>query len=744
MTTDVGLVGATLAGRYELLERIGQGGMGEVFRALDRELDEQIALKVVRAQVARVPGVLDRFRAEVKLARRVTHTNVARTYELGHSDALVFFTMELVTGESLASRLATGPLVRDDAIAVTVALCDALAAAHAVGVIHRDLKPDNILLASDGRIVLTDFGVAVLSSARDDGSSGTPRYMAPEQARGEAPTPRVDVYALGLVLYEMVTGHPAFTGDVGTVLDAKQRPAFRPPALDRIEPGLAAVITRAIAYQPAERWPGVDALRAALTPADGARRAVGATLARPAEASLPTVIVAAPAAPTELAYRVFGFHDELLRRLSRRAHLRLLRRSHGHPGDHGAAVQITGDDVATLRVTLADQPGQLELTLPLEVDALVAGAALASRVIAAAVGAGPERGTDDPPLPAAARELLWRGLDELRHDAGLRTDAHARLVEAAALAPDDPRTMVGLAIAEVRTAFFGEQPGADQLVRAAALVATAMEVAPHLAESHVAAGRVRLHQGDAVAAAAHFRTAIARAPYLTEAHEWLGRLLLEAGFIADGTARLTDVLEMDPTLPAPRWDLARAHALEGEWAEHDRIVAELRARATGPRAQFAGLLRTAGWRRDLATIGAVRQALEHVPDLAMFERGLITAACDAALGAPWPPVRARLLAGATGPHLGSPRRRAFVAQIVAEVAGGTGDVDTAFEMLRTSVEHGLFDRHWLERCPLLAGVRAVPGYRDLLAVVTNRAHGVLDAAFGDFASRGTADTLLVR
>ncbi|HVV85306.1 MAG TPA: serine/threonine-protein kinase, partial [Kofleriaceae bacterium] len=263
---DVGMVGATLAGRFEILERLGRGGMGEVYRALDRDLDDVVALKVVHDDVAQLPGALDRFRAEVKLARRVTHRNVARTFELGHDGGLVFFTMELVHGASLAARLERGALPRGEAIAIAVELCDALTAAHAVGVIHRDLKPDNVLLADDGRVVLTDFGVASLATFTDGTGSGSPGYMAPEQARGEASTPLADIYALGVVLYEMLVGEPAFTGGLGTLLAAKQAPRFRPPRLDELEPALAAIITRASALDPAARWPSSDALRRALVP----------------------------------------------------------------------------------------------------------------------------------------------------------------------------------------------------------------------------------------------------------------------------------------------------------------------------------------------------------------------------------------------------------------------------------------------------------------------------------------------
>jgi serine/threonine protein kinase len=188
------LVGQTLAGRYELLTLLGAGGMGEVYRARDKELDEIVALKVLRADLASAPELVARFRHEVKLARRVTHANVARTFELGRADGVTFCTMQLIDGESLAHRLARARRLEvADAAAIACALCEALIAAHAADVIHRDIKPANVLLASDGRVVLADFGIAALRIANDADISGTPAYMAPEQTRGEPPTPAADV-----------------------------------------------------------------------------------------------------------------------------------------------------------------------------------------------------------------------------------------------------------------------------------------------------------------------------------------------------------------------------------------------------------------------------------------------------------------------------------------------------------------------------------------------------------------------
>ncbi|MCE9579534.1 MAG: serine/threonine protein kinase [Deltaproteobacteria bacterium] len=718
--------------------------MGDVYRAHDRELDESIALKVVRDELMRVAGVAERFRAEVKLARRVTHRNVARTFELGRHDRLTFFTMELVDGESLTARLAQGPLAKALAIAIAVALCDALAAAHAVGVIHRDLKPDNVLLARDGRVVLTDFGVAALTSAHDESSSGTPRYMAPEQALGERATPAVDIYALGLVLLEMLTGAPAFVGGIGTVLEAKHDDRAL-PGLDALDPALAAIIAQATAREPSARWPSAQAMRTALAPAQPAPHAEPAPLLVPTpdDVGLPTVLLTPPRALGEVAHLAHGFHQELVRRLSRRGHLRVLRRTHGAVGGGGALVAVEAIDHASIAITLGGRAETIALNVPLAIDALVEGAELASRLIAAAVGAGPERGAEEPPLPARAREHLWRGQARLRGEDLDRQATLAEFTAAQALAPRDPRVMAGLAMCEVRAAFFASEPRAEVLAAAAAHATAAAAAAPHLAEAQIACGHVRLHQGDATGAAIHFRAAIARAPYLAEAHEWLGRMLLEAGFLVDGMARTTDALEMAPDLEAPRWDLARTFALEDRWDEHDAVIAELAERVGPLRGRFGARLRFAAWRARTDDIVALRTEIDETAGLSHFERAMLVMACDVALGMPWTRVKDAVVAQALGPNAGAGRRRAFTGQIIAEIAGSSGDADTVIAMLDDATRRGLFDRHWLARCRLLDVARARPEFAAISAAVGRRADAVLDALYGDHATRGTAETLLV-
>jgi serine/threonine-protein kinase len=198
VTTDLG-AREVLAGRWEIRGLIGSGGMGTVYRARDRELDEDVALKVLRAEVLS-PADLDRFRREVKLSRKVTHKNVARVFELAEHDGRRFFTMEIVEGESLRGRLErSGRLPFEAVIGIGIAVCRGLAAAHDEGVIHRDLKPDNVLISNTGRIAITDFGIASSLEREAGGEAsafvGTPHYMAPEQVDGSRSIDaRADIY----------------------------------------------------------------------------------------------------------------------------------------------------------------------------------------------------------------------------------------------------------------------------------------------------------------------------------------------------------------------------------------------------------------------------------------------------------------------------------------------------------------------------------------------------------------------
>ncbi len=202
--------------RYEVLSLLGVGGMGNVYQARDLELDELVAVKVLLPHVVGAPGALERFRREVKLARRVTHANVARVFDLGEHGNDRVLTMELVDGESLGAKLRReGALPFQKVVSIARAVCAGVGAAHDAGVIHRDLKPDNVLLSAEGRVVVTDFGIARAASepGRTAGVFGTPAYMAPEQIDERSVIDhRAEVYAVGELIYEMLCGRPPWTG----------------------------------------------------------------------------------------------------------------------------------------------------------------------------------------------------------------------------------------------------------------------------------------------------------------------------------------------------------------------------------------------------------------------------------------------------------------------------------------------------------------------------------------------------
>src|SRR6266567_2970563 len=207
------LPGTLLAGRYRIIGLLGRGGMGEVYRASDLTLGQAVALKFLPEGAIEDEQTLERFHGEVRVARLVSHPNVCRVYDIGEVEGMPYISMEYVDGEDLASLLLRiGRLPSDKAIETARKLCAGLAAAHDRGVIHRDLKPQNIMMNKRGEVVIMDFGLAAIADQLSgaEARNGTPAYMSPEQLKGSAVTVRSDIYALGLVLYELFTGKRPF------------------------------------------------------------------------------------------------------------------------------------------------------------------------------------------------------------------------------------------------------------------------------------------------------------------------------------------------------------------------------------------------------------------------------------------------------------------------------------------------------------------------------------------------------
>ncbi len=270
-------VGSVLAGRYEIKKVLGAGGMGVVYRALDRELDEVVAIKTLKPEaVAADASSLERFKQEIRLARRITHRNVVRTHDLGEVNGVYYITMEYVEGTSLKDLIRKrGRLPVGVTLTVGKQLCRALEVAHEQGVVHRDIKPQNIVVDATGFLKVMDFGIARHTEGTNLGEGltqagtaiGTPEYMAPEQLMGEPVDPRADLYGAGAVLYECVTGRTVFEAPTLMALMAKhlETQPEDPRRLNAEVPeALSLVILKALAKQREERWQSAGELHRAL------------------------------------------------------------------------------------------------------------------------------------------------------------------------------------------------------------------------------------------------------------------------------------------------------------------------------------------------------------------------------------------------------------------------------------------------------------------------------------------------
>ncbi len=242
--------GALFAGRYEIIEELGAGGMGKVFRAFDRKLDEEVALKFIKPEVAADERILERFRNEIKIARKITHKNVCRVHDLNEDGQTVYLTMEYVRGEDLESLIRrTKRLAPETALSLARQISQGLAEAHKLGIVHRDLKPQNIMIDKEGSAKIMDFGIArSLCTQGQTGTNmiiGTPEYMSPEQVEGKDTDPRSDIYALGIILYEMLTGRVPFEGDTPFALAWKHKSEI-PADPKALNPQISADVSRLI------------------------------------------------------------------------------------------------------------------------------------------------------------------------------------------------------------------------------------------------------------------------------------------------------------------------------------------------------------------------------------------------------------------------------------------------------------------------------------------------------------------
>jgi serine/threonine-protein kinase len=775
--------GTRFAKRYLVDRLLGRGGMGSVWAVLDVDLGERVALKTLDKADASTTTV-ERFRREVRLARRVTHRNVARIFDIGESSGVHYLTMELVEGESLAARLARGPLVPGDALALALQIAQGLASAHAVEIVHRDLKPPNVLIEPGGRAVVTDFGIAcaltgdVRLTVEGTGFMGTPAYMSPEQVRGDTVDATSDIYSLGVMLFEMLTGRLPFAGDTAISLAVArlQTPPDDPRNHALVGDGIAQLVldclSREAAARPAtiaEVAARIAALQAAGDPVSTAARASFATTSVPALTPVPAVTAVPSSAAGSQAARTGTFAST---RVGQQGVAVLPFRYRGAPGDEYFADALTDEVIDLLsrnrglRVAARGATAKLgpdadprtvgsELGVDVVVDGTVQRAGDAIRIQArlVAVDTGVQlwserfdgRLTDvfelqdkiatqvaetlrvqiatvdqrnEVPAEAVALYMRARSLMRIYNLGGTGPEGAVGLLEQAlALAPSFRPAIAAHAVATERMWF---APAARNDIRwrerAMASVARALELAPDVPETHLAAGRMAMQRADYGTAARAIARAISIAPTFATAHEVLGILQCECGRAEEGLRHLRIALSLDPTtVNAPMYE-ARYYEMHGDPARADAIFDEFERSRVFDVGAIAMRLRVSAWRRDKDAIRRLRDKLARsdtggLPFDALIRSYLEEIDIDEAL------VHLRMAIHA---DLG-PRFSTLMRQVATETTALVGRLDDAEAMLREAIDDALVDLDWMDHCPVLAPLRERPAYAALRARVHARA-----------------------
>ncbi|NUO53172.1 MAG: protein kinase [Polyangiaceae bacterium] len=716
-----------LAGRYLLLGLLGTGGMGTVYRARDLDLSEEIAVKVLRRELVESPSIVARFKQEVRLARRVTHRNVARTFDTGEHGGERFITMEYIDGEALADKLAKrGKLPLGEALDMAGSICAGLAAAHTAGIVHRDLKPENVLVEPNGRVVLTDFGMALTFEDAEgdtvvDGSNelvGTPVYMAPEQVEGRVDIDaRADVYALGAMLYEMVTGERPWRGESAWAV-ASARLLSPPPDPRAVVPELpesvSRVITRAMSKNREDRYRDIEDMANEISTITLPSGPVSLRGHRASMASIPDLPVEiGTKAVAVLPFAFASEEDELysegimLDLIDTLAGVEGLRvrgpRASSEHAPEGRDVRAVGQKLGVQAVidgSLRRAGGRVQVVARL--TAVVDGFQLwASRI---------ERAEDDwfslvadisrGVTGALTVRERTNSIRELVDADGLidYLDARNRLLHAEnaddlepvlALGQSDDARLIALAAeAAWRRARHGAaERAAVMRDRAADAACRAVAVAPELATPRVVLSRIALAQGTLVEGARALRESLRLAPGAPEIQALFGRVLALVGRPRQGLTFLDAALTLEPSLEEAFCDALRVRALLAEWGAIERAV------SSGARSPDRDemLARLALWHPD----PGLAHAVARIPGLSPR-----AAALASAKRGPDGSRQALVALRAIQPHTIEERIERL--QLEAELLAGAGDEAAALAAIESASTLGLTDVTWLERCPLLA------------------------------------------
>ena len=582
----------TRLGAYKIVAPLGAGGMGVVYRAIDVRLERPVALKFL-PEDGQGPSSAERLRREARAAAALNHPNICTVYDIGEVDGRHFIAMELVEGETLAARIAGHPVPLDEALALAIEIADALHAAHAGGVVHRDLKPANIIVTPAGHAKVLDFGLAKRTEGPPDATQarltvagdvlGTVAYMSPEQARGDVVDTRSDIFSFGLVLYEMLSGHPAFAGSTSAVIfDAilnrdvaplRDLVANLPPGLERL---IARTVSKAPAARPQQASEIVDELRAILRARQSSAGRHQVAKALPSLAVLPFKDLS-PAGDQQ--YFCEGIADEIITALSTLGSLQVASRTSAvRCHEKGLDIAEIGQRLNVQHVvegSVRKAGNSVRITAQLtnvgdgyelwterydrDLDDVFAVQDEIARTIAERLRVKLTRGGDTPLVRKAADNpeayaLCLKG----RYHWVRRNRWHLRTAlecfeKAAAADPDYALAHAGIADCYTVMAIYGVQPGRELGPLAVAAADRALALDPSLAEAHHSVGAAaQWIRNDYAAAEAGYQRALALNPKLAMSQAYLGLLWACIGR-PDDAVRAADaavVLEPDSAVIA--------------------------------------------------------------------------------------------------------------------------------------------------------------------------------------------------
>lgn len=746
--------------RYEILSWLGRGSMGNVYKVRDRQLDERVALKSLQRRFVENDEAVEQFHHEVKMARRVTHRNVARTFDLGTEGDTPYLTMELIEGGTLKRIIRRdAPMGIEDFVRFVDPICRALEAAHAVSVIHRDLKPQNVMITQSKRVVVTDFGVArqvATSDAGDphSGTVGTPGYMAPEQVEGAGDVDgRADIYALGVMMYEMLTGELPWKGKNPTAVAFARciQPSPELPDDGQWPERIRRTVAGCLKRDPEERVASAQQVREVLADSDdlqfdsypGAESSGtvapetsvgGSSAARKAIAVLPLTFHG----PEDRAHLADGVTEEIIDQLSRTEELAVLPRGSvaqfedvdvdpreaGRRLDVQIIVQGTlreFADTTRIRTAVISVQEGFQLwgrTYEADPEELLEVGQRAARAVERAVTVAPVETSRKGPSDPAAIDLYIRGRHALKENWYSEMTGAIELFEQALdRAPDNPRILAALAAAEARAAFLDDPHRRAHTDRAAETARKAIETAPDWPEPHVALALAHYNAVDFGPALEALDRALELAPDFYQAHDLRGRLLAEVGPLDEAIDHLQQALEYNPYLYTTRWDLARAHALRGDWEKADLLM-EREVDDTWARVlQYAHQARLDLWRDEprwadeppepaapeesmYSTLPRIQREVARTGDLTDAHRATLAESLD---------------------RRGEDSRfLSMLYQVRAELGAAAGDSAYALTHLENACRAGLVDTNWLAGCPLLEQLAGTSAFAQIVETVDRR------------------------